>query len=167
MFLGKKYFLAKELVDLMGINISNISMARKQLEERGDEVSIRKLGNATFIKDSPKIPQYLRDGLAAFSSKQDGLTSLTSMHDKLPSTFVKAEHPVSLDEWTKAGLVTGVLTISGKELWQFSEDFVKTVTGKIVYVLDDDDYVECTRRNLVDGGIQVAPNKWVTWYACY
>lgn len=156
MFLSTKYVLANELAQKMGISIANISMLRKEFEEGDDLVTLYKMNNCTFIKDSHKLPKNLRVGL-----KQH---KFTDMSDKLPCSYVRSEHSLTEKEWFDSGVVIDKVKVAGKEFYVFSADFVKKARRKILYVLNEKEKTQCFEKGQIDGFIQASKNKFITWY---
>lgn len=157
MFLKKNYILANELVQKMDIHIANISMMRKQFEDADDMTTILKMNNCNFIKtNSHKLPNNIRQGIAC--------NEFTDMSNKLPCTFVRSEYPLTEKDWYASGVVIDKVNIAGKQFYVFSDEFVKTTHNKIVYILDKKETDECYRKGQIDGFIQAAKNKFITWY---
>jgi hypothetical protein len=156
-FLNKNYILANELVEKMGIHIANISMLRSHLEEVDDDIStIRKMGNCNFIKkNSLKLPKNIREGIYS--------NTFADVSNKLPCSWVKTEYEISDSELKKSGVVENVVTISGKKFYVFKDDFVKTTRNKIVYVLNEQETMDCYKKGQIDGYIK-AGKRYITWY---
>jgi hypothetical protein len=156
MFLNKKYILANELVNKMGIHIANISMLMKEHEDSDNGMFV-KMNNCTFIntKDG-ELPQNIIDGIRA--------NVFTDMTDKLPCTYIRTEYGITEKELFKAGMVTKIVTIAGKDFYQFAPEFVEKMKYKIGYVLDEVETMECFRKKQILGYTQLAKNKYFTWY---
>jgi hypothetical protein len=155
MFLDKKYILANELVQKMGIHIANISMIAKSLEDY-DDVFV-KMGNCTFINtESIELPNNLKEAIAA--------NDFTDMSDKIPVTFIKAEHNLSVVTMKKSGIISEVTEIAGKKFYVFKKDFMEKTKDTILYVLDKEETSECAEKNYIDGYTQIGTNKFLTWY---
>lgn len=156
MFLHKKYILANELVQKMGIHIANISMFSKQFEDN-DYGHIIKMNNCTFINtQSPHLPNNLEAGILK--------NNFTDMSDKLPVTWVKDEYEVTERELLKSGIIYGVVTVAGKKFFHFKPDFVKKMYRKIGYILDEAETMECHKNGDILGYIKLSKNKYFTWY---
>lgn len=157
MFLNKKYILANELVQKMGIHIANISMLRNQFEDEDDYATIVKMNNCNFVKSgSPKLPRNISSGISNHT--------FTDMSNKLPCTFIRTEYEVTERELSKSGLIKGKVKVAGKEFYEFTEEFVQKVKNKIVYTLDKNETMECFSKGQIDGYVQVSNNKFLTWY---
>lgn len=157
MFLKKNYILANELVQKMDIHIANISMLRQQYEDQDDMTTMIKMNNCTMIKsNSHKLPNNIKMGIAA--------NEFTDMSNKLPCTFVRTEYEVTERELLNGGVIKGKIKIAGKDFYEFTEEFVKTVKNKIVYTLDKAECMECHSKGQIEGYIQVSKNKFLTWY---
>lgn len=158
MFLGQNYILANELVEKMGISIANISMLRKQFEEVDDDSSIIKMNNCSFIKkNSSKLPHNILAGIAS--------NEFTDVSNKLPVTWVREEFEITEKEWFKSGLVIDKIKISSKQFYVFDDEFVQTVKGKVTYVLNEQETLDCFNKGLIQGYRQVSKNKFITWYS--
>jgi hypothetical protein len=156
MFLNKKYILANELVEKMGIHIANISMLAKQFEDN-DYGHVIKMNNCTFINsESRQLPHNIEVGLFAHK--------YTDISNKLPCTFVKSEFEVTEREWFKSGIVTDKVTIAGKKFYVFNDNFVKTMKRKVPYVLDSKETNECMAKGQIEGSIKLSKNKFFVWY---
>lgn len=156
MFLNKKYILANELVTKMGIHIANISMLIKEYEDT-DTGTFVKMNNCTFIntKDAT-LPQNIIDGIRS--------NVFTDMTDKLPCTFVRSEYGITEKELFKSGMVTQIVTVAGKDFYQFAPEFVEKMKYKIGYILDEQETMDCYRKKQIQGYTQLAKNKYFTWY---
>lgn len=156
MFLHKKYILANELVQKMGIHIANISMLVNDYED-SDNGTFVKMNNCTFIntKDTT-LPNNILAGIYA--------NDFTDMTDKLPCTFIRSEYGITEKELLKSGMATEVVTIAGKDFYKFSPEFVNKMKYKIGYVLDEAETMDCYRKNQILGYTQLAKNKYFTWY---
>jgi hypothetical protein len=156
MFLNKKYILANELVTKMGIHIANVSMLIKEYEDT-DTGTFVKMNNCTFIntKDAT-LPQNIIDGIRT--------NVFTDMTDKLPCTFVRSEYGITEKELFKSGMVTKIVTVAGKDFYQFAPEFVEKMKYKIGYILDEQETMECFRKKQIKGYTQLAKNKYFTWY---
>ena len=158
MFLSPSYILANELVKKMEIHIANISLLRQEYVKTDDLYTIRKLNNCNFVNaKSHRLPKNIKKGIKEHS--------FTDVSDKLPVTFTHDEYPVTEREWFKSGVVTKKEKIAGKEFYVFSPDFVKNVTGKIGYVLMEDEYKSCLKSGEIQGGVELKPGKYFTWYS--
>jgi len=157
MFLNKKYILANELVQKMGIHIANISMLRNEFEDQDDMSTIIKMNNCNFIKSgSHKLPNNIAMGIAA--------NEFTDMSNKLPCTWVRTEYEVTEKELQKAGIITGKIKVAGKDFYEFTEEWVAKVKNKIVYTLDKNETMSCMDKGQILGYVQVSKNKFLTWY---
>lgn len=157
MFLHKKYILANELVQKMGIHIANISMLRQQFEDADDFGSIIKMNNCSFISTMCNhLPNNIKVGILN--------NTFTDMSDKLPCTFVKTEYGITEKELFKVGFVIDKVKICGKDLYVFDKKFVKKMHNKIGYVLDKEETEDCFKKELIDGYTMLSKNKFFTWY---
>lgn len=157
MFLHKNYILANELVQKMDIHIANISMLHKILEDTGNDSEIIKINNCTFINsDSIYLPQNIKKGILG--------NKFTNMSNKLPCTFIKTEFNISEKELLKSGIVNGKVTVAGKQFYEFKDSFIQTIKGKVLYVLDKQDTMDCLKNDEIDGYIEMSKNKFLTWY---
>lgn len=157
MFLDKNYVLANELVQKMDIHIANISMIKKQFEGTDDMKTIISMNNCTFIKsNSPKLPRNIREGIKSHT--------FTDVSNKLPCTYLRTEYPLSVRNWEKAGVINDKVKIAGKDFFEFTDDFVNKTRGKIVYILNEEETMDCFRKNQIEGYIQASKNKFITWY---
>lgn len=158
MFLDKKYVLANELVQKMGINIANISVLRKQYEYEDDLTTIVKMNNCNFLNSkSQKLPNNIRCGLSEHE--------FTDMSNKLPLTYVRSEYGMTEKELLKSGLVLEKIKVGGKDFFVFNDEIVATMKNKIGYVLDKNDTSDCMKRGLIEGYVQLNKNKFFTWYS--
>lgn len=157
MFLNKKYILANELVQKMGIHIANISMLTKQYEDNDDYGHFIKMNNCTFINTkSSVIPHNLEVGILT--------NQFTDMSDKLPCTWVKMEYGVTEKELFKAGIVTEKVKIAGKDFYVFDKEFVAKMNRKIGYVLNEEETMDCFNKGQILGYTKLAKDKYFTWY---
>jgi len=156
MFLNKKYILANELVQKMGIHIANISMLVNEYED-SDTGTFVKMNNCTFIntKDAT-LPNNILAGIYG--------NEFTDMTDKLPCTYVRTEYGITEKELFKTGMVTKKVEIAGKDFYQFAPEFVQKMKYKIGYVLDETETMDCYRKNQILGYTQLAKDKYFTWY---
>lgn len=156
MFLNKKYILANELVEKMGIHIANISMLAKHFEDN-DYGHVVKMNNCTFINSkSNQLPHNIEVGVWAHK--------YTDMSDKLPCTFVRTEYGMTEKEMLKADMIIGKVKVAGKDFYQFKPEFIKLVGKNIPYVLDKEDHDYCVAQGQIKGSIQLSKNKFFTWY---
>lgn len=156
MFLHKKYILANELVQKMGIHIANISMLVNDYEDV-DNGTFVKMNNCTFINTKDMtLPNNILSGIYA--------NEFTDMTDKLPCTFVRTEYGITEKELFKAGMVTEIVTVAGKDFYKFTPEFVQKMQYKIAYVLDEAETMDCYRKKQIAGYTQLAKNKYFTWY---
>lgn len=157
MFLNKRYILANELVQKMNIHIANISMLRSQFEDDDDFHTIVKMNNCAMIDTkSQKLPRNIVEGIHK--------NTFTDMSDKLPCTWVRAEHEMTERELFKSGIVIKKTKVAGKDFYVFNQEFVNTMRHKIPYILDEKDMLECTSKNQILGSIKLGKNKFFTWY---
>lgn len=160
MFLNKNYILANELVEKMNINIANISILKKQYEDEDDNTTIVKLNNCSFIKgNSYKLPNNIRIGIDSFE--------FTDMSDKLPCSYFKSEYGFSDKEIMNSSIVYQKVNVSGKQFYQFDPEFVKKVKNAVMYPLDKKETDECYSKGQIAGYVQMAKNKFLTWYPKY
>lgn len=156
MFLKKQYILANELVQKMGIHIANISMLVKEHEDEDNGMFI-KMNNCTFINTkAADLPNNIKVGIS-----ENEFTDLTN---KLPCTYVRTEYGITEKELFKAGMVSKVVTIAGKDFYEFVPEFVEKMKYKIGYVLDESETMECYRKKQILGYTQLSKNKFFTWY---
>ena len=157
MFLQSKYILANELVQKMDIHIANISMLRKHFEDLGDEVTMIKKGNCTFINTkSVELPNNIQVGILT--------NEFTDMTDKLPCTWVKNEYEMTERELFKSGLVIDKQKIAGKDFYVFAPEYAKKLKWKIPYILNKEETDMCFAKGQIDGFVQLGKNKFFTWY---
>lgn len=156
MFLNKKYILANELVEKMGIHIANISMLMKEYEDT-DNGTFVKMNNCTFINSNDAtLPNNIKIGMQN--------NQFTDMTNKLPCTFVRSEYEITEKELFKSGMVTKKVEVAGKDFYEFAPEFVEKMKYKIGYVLDEVETMECYRKNQILGYTQLSKNKYFTWY---
>lgn len=157
MFLDKKYILANELVEKMGIHIANISMLRKLFEHNGNTYDMVKRNNCTFINTKSRhLPNNIMKGINS--------NILTDMSDKLPRTYVVSEFGITEHELQKSGILKEKIKISSKDFYVFQPDFVKEIKGKIPYILDREETLQCFKNKDILGYIELSKNKFLTWY---
>lgn len=157
MFLGKNYVLANELVQKMNIGMANISILRAKLEDEGDETTLFKMNNCTFIKtNSHKLPKNIRNGILA--------NEFTDLTDKIYVPYMQTEHGLSKKEVLSMDVCDGIELVGGKEFYVFNKEFVKKVKNKVLYVLSPDECADCHRKGQIKGFLQVNKRKFLTWY---
>lgn len=157
MFLSENYILANELVSKMNVNIANVSMIRQKFEDENDLTTIIKMNSCNFIKsNSSKLPQTFQRSINS--------NTFTDFTNKLPCTWLKEEFNVTEREWFNSKIVTDKVKLYGKEFYVFSEDFIKKVKNRILYVLDKEETQKCYQNNQIEGYIQLSNNKFMTWY---
>jgi len=157
MFLPKKFILANELVEKMGIHIANISMLRQEFEDRDNMYDIQKINNCSFINTkSRQLPNNIMVGILS--------NKFTDMSNKLPCRYVSEEYNATERELTNAGIITGKVTVCGKKFYEFTDEFVETVKGKLTYTLDKAELGYCLMHNQIIGYVQLSKNKYLTWY---
>lgn len=157
MFLSNRHVLANELVQKMDINIANISILKKKLEDQGDLSTLKQMNNCTFIyTKSPRLPKYIQNGLNG--------DNFTDVSNKLPCTYVKKEYECSEREIMRTGLIERKETIAGKKFYVFKDEFVKSMEGKIAYVLDEAETLNCYRNGDIEGYMKLGKDKYLTWY---
>jgi hypothetical protein len=157
MFLDKKYILANELVQKMGIHIANVSMLRKSFEHNDDYYSIRKMNNCSFVSAKAyNLPNNIKQGIKDHK--------FTDVSNKLPCTYFKSEFNVTERELTKSGIVLGKMTIAGKKFYVFSNEFVQNLHDKVGYILDAKENEKCLKDSSIDGSVQLSRNKFFAWY---
>jgi putative SOS response-associated peptidase YedK len=156
MFLNKKYILANELVEKMGIHIANISMLMKEYEDT-DNGTFVKMNNCTFINSNDAtLPNNIKIGMQN--------NQFTDMTNKLPCTFVRSEYEITEKELFKSGMVTKKVEVAGKDFYEFAPEFVEKMKYKIGYVLDEAETMDCYRKKQILGYTQLSKNKYFTWY---
>lgn len=157
MFLEKTYVLGNEIAEKMGINIANISMLSKELENKGNLDDTIKLGNCTFInKESNYLPNNIKKALNNFEFE--------CMSDKLPCRFVHQEFGISKAKLIASGIVEKTIQISGKKFYVFDKEFILKTKGKVFYVLNEEETEICIEQNQIDGFVKLSNNKYLTWY---
>lgn len=155
MFLSKKYILANELVQEMGIHIANISMFTKNLAEH--DLTAIKMGNCTFLNsNSVTLPKNITTAVL--------LNSFTDMSDKLPCTWVKSEYELREKELFKSGLVIDKVTIANKHFYVFAPEYAKKFKYKVPYILTEKEKNYCYINNQIDGSIQLGKDRFFSWY---
>jgi hypothetical protein len=160
MFLGKKFILGSELTHKMGIHFANVSILRKELEDRDNTQDIKRLNNCTFIsRNGFDYPRNIREGLDKFD--------LVDCSDKLPKTYIKSEFNLNVQDLKIAGIYKDEIDIYGKKLVQFTPEFVKQVEGCVVYILCEAEAHECLADKSIDGMIKISKKKYITWYNVY
>ena len=134
-----------------------ISTLKNKFDYEDDMSSIVKLGNCTFINTaSNKLPQNIKNGIAN--------NTFTPMYNKLPCSYAREEYTLSDRNWMNSGIVKCKLTIEGKQFYEFTDEFVQNIKGKIAYVLDKQKTQECFEKNQIDGFLKISNNKYLTWY---
>lgn len=157
MFLNKNFVLANELVKHMGIHIANISMLRQAFEDNNDFYNIQKLNSCTVINSKARgLPNNIKSGLST--------GTFTDLSDKLPCTYVRNEYGVTERELMSSGIVTGIVSVSGKDFYVFSPEFVKNLKNRMCYVLDEQETQECAAKGQIIGSIELSKNKFIVWY---
>lgn len=160
MFLSKNYILVNELSKKMGITHANFSILKAKLEDEGDEHTFIKYGNALFIdKTSSNIPKNIKECIAMYENE------LTNFEKMLPVTYIKSEYGVSERELKNAGIIEGVVVIEGKKFFKFTDEFVKNMKNKILYVLNEQETNECYKKGQIEGFIKLNKDKYLTWYS--
>lgn len=162
MFLNKKYVLANELVDYMGVSIANVSMLSKKLDENSSVII--KQHNCSFIDTSSELlPNNFKQAIV--SAKLDN--KFTNMSNKMCVTHFNSEHALNESEVLLFGEgEVKVVKIQGKKFYEFSERMVKLLKNKILCVLDKEDCEQCLNKKQILGFKQVN-NKYVAWYSLY
>ncbi len=158
MFLSKDYVLANELVQNMQINIANISKLAKEFEMMDYYGDIIKMNNCTFLKKtSHRFPKNIKEGLLQYK--------FTDISNALPCRWVQSEYRMTERELLLSGLLKENIKIAGKSFYVFSDEFVKTTTGKIGYTLDHKETQIANKNGDIEGYIQLSKNKFITWYS--
>jgi hypothetical protein len=156
MFLDKKYVLANELIEKMGINIANISTYYGQLKHLNN-CPIIKLNSVSFInKNSGLLPNKMKKTLEE--------NKFTDMSNKLPCVYVNDYYGLSKVELEKSGIIIEEVEILEKRFYIFTEEFVKKLKNKVPYVLNEEETISCYKRRQIDGYIELKTNKFLTWY---
>jgi hypothetical protein len=141
----------------MNIGMANISILRSQLEYEGDETTLFKMNNCTFIKtNSHRLPKNIRNGIIA--------NNFTDLTDKIYVPYMQTEHGLSKKEVLSLDVCNGITKVGGKDFYVFDKEFVKKVKNKVLYVLAPDECVHCYRKGQIEGFIQVNKRKFLTWY---
>lgn len=157
MFKGKEFVLGNELTQKMGISIANVSMIRRELEAAGNVSAITSLNNCTFVDTTCKeLPKFFKQGIAN--------NTFTDLSNKLPVTFIEEEFKATEKELLRSGVVTEKIKIAGKNFYVFSDEFINSVKGKVVYTLDKEDKDLCLASGDIEGFIELSKNKFLTWY---
>lgn len=160
MFLNKNYILANELVNQMDINIANISILKKQFEDDGDDITIVKLNNCSFIKtNSFKLPNNIKEGICKYK--------FTDISNKIPCSYFREEYEISDKEIMSTPIITGKVTIDGKKFYEFDNDFVRKVKNHVLYTLTEEEKNDCYSKGQIAGFIKISKNKYLTWYPKY
>lgn len=162
MYLTEDYILANELVDFMGVNISNISGFKKQMEEEDDEVTIISMGSCSFInRKSPKLNNIIRRGLE--SSEEVGF-EFTNFSDKLPSGWFRDEFGINDSDAEKCGFILEKVRISNKDFFVFSPEFIEKTRGQLLYVLPKAEAEQLYKERKISGIEPLNNKRHMTWY---
>ena len=160
MFLNDNYILANELVGKMGINIANVSILKKKLEDGGDETTIVSLANSSFIKSSSgKLPKNIRNGISNHT--------FTDISNKLPCAYARNEFGFTDKELLSSNIVYGKVTVCGKTMFEFDRDFIKSVKNHVLFTLKKSEMEECYSKGQISGYVQITKTKYLTWYPLY
>lgn len=149
--LNNKSILSNELVQKMGIHIANISML--------ESPNIVKMGNCNFLQpDDLFLPKNIKQFI------RSNINSFTNLENMLPCKFARDELEVSEKQLLHSGIVEKIVEVSGKQFYKFSDDFVKRIHKKVLYVLDKEDFEDCLKSKSITDYIELAKNKYLTMY---
>ena len=82
----------------------------------------------------------------------------------LPCKFARDELDVSEKQLMQTGIVEKIVEVSGKQFYKFSDDFVKRIYKKVLYVLDKEDFEDCLKSKSITDYIELSKNKYLTMY---
>lgn len=149
--LSNRHILSNELVQKMDIHIANISMI--------DSPNIEKMGNCNFLLPDDR---YLPGNIKKFINANRN--TFTNLEGLLPCSFAQDELEISDKQILDSGIASEKVTIYGKHFYRISEDFIKRSNKKVLNVLDQDDFNDCIKRNLLKDYIKISKNKYLTMY---
>lgn len=156
MFLSSKYVLANELIKRMGIGIANISILCKKFQD-ANNTTIIKLNSLTFInKDSQTLPKNIYNALNEHT--------FTDISNKLPCNYVRSEYGITKKDLSNIDAFSDIVDIGGNNFFVFRDEFVKKLRGKIIYILDKEEAIDCYRKGLIEGYDKISNNRYLTWY---
>jgi hypothetical protein len=158
MFLNENYILASELIQNLGISIANISKLANQYNDCGNSSTIIKMGTCSFIHSTDKnLPKTIRRGLDDYN--------YTDMSNKLPCKWSLTEYNLRELDLINSNMITDKIVVGGKNLYVFDPEFVSKMDGKIGYVLNKAETMECLKSNRIDGYTELNKNKYFVWYS--
>ena len=158
MFL-KNYVLANEFLEKSQIKSGNIGNIKRELEKDYDFSTMKKLGNVVYIKkDSLKLPLYFRKHLSE---------EYINTNNMLPVSYLKESLGLSekLCKILLLKLPLKVEIIFNKRMAIFTDDFVKELTGKIPYILNEQETFELMKSKDINGYIKLDKKHYFTWYS--
>jgi hypothetical protein len=157
MFLNKNYVLSNELVQKMDINIANISMLAKKYREYSNYGAIIKMNNTSFINSRDQtLPKNIKDGL--------NMHKCTDMSDKLLCGWLKSEYELTGDDLVNTNIIIDKITVSKKDFYVFSPEFVGKMRNKMGYVLGKGEAIYCYNTNKIDGYTKIDDSRYFAWY---
>jgi hypothetical protein len=162
MFLDKSYILSLELAEHMGIRPGNFSQMHKNFAHRGLTPDSKKVGNCIFInKNSVMLPNNVYNGIIAHNDK------LTDFSKMLPLDYFVKEFGVTKSQVLNLignEYFVDTHVICNKTFIEFSDCFIDTLKDTVVYTLSEKEKDECLENGDIDGSIELAKDKHLTWY---
>lgn len=150
--LSNDYVLGKEVADVAGINIANISRVFNKLKDSGDAI---KLGGSIFLKRN--APD-LQNNFKKIISKN----KLTDLSKSLPLPYLLSELDINEKELLEAfGTNIELFYVSGKTFVRFYKEFADYLKYKTMYTIKDDEFMEC--MPYIENFIKIK-NKIITIY---
>jgi len=159
MFLKEGFILGNELIQKMEIHLANLGNLRLSYDDACDNYNIRRMNNCMMLNSKcKKLPKTFKRGIERFKSE------LTDMSDKLPCTYIHKEFKISEKQLFEHNIVIDKINVANRNLYVFNPVFVKKLRNNIPYILDGNDFKECSEQGILKGAIQITSNKYFVWY---
>lgn len=135
--LTKDFILAKELTTLANIDIANISMLYKDMENNNAAI---KIGRDVYIrKNSPYLPQSIKDYIQKYK--------FTDLTDSLPVVYFCNELNINKNEFKEFKEIykdnLSEFEVNGKKFVRFSSELKKMLKEQTFYTANKDELIEC------------------------
>ena len=162
MVFTKNHVMSVEFAKKAAMDMSNISMAKKELEELGNFTCIMKIGQGTYInKKSTMLPKYIREGLTKHT--------FSNLENKIPITYLEKTWDIKKLDLksllhTNPEIVKGISTIEGVEFIEFNVHFANLLDVVIPYILSRKEFFDCHKKGLLDGHVELNSGKYLVWY---
>jgi len=157
MIIPDYYVLSNEVAKKGNIHIANFSMLYKLCTEKNIRNAVVKYGNCTFINSrSIDIPNNLRKIMQS--------EKMTDLKNCVLMTYIINEFETSKTHFKKLNVVKRVFKVAGKEFAELTPEFADIIRNNVVTNINEKDFNECTKDNIIKGHIKLSKDNYIVWY---